>query len=377
MPFGFMIMRLVLILALSFMSLISATPTSTQMPTATPDSAQSKELNSLNSEKTSVQNRRNDLEARQDLWHGWYLTLAIVAVALGALSWLFQHLESRNARREKPLISRISQIDERVREIEKQIADTALAETGAIAADATSKAGIANEAAGAANERAGKLEKDAAEERIRASNIEHETVLLRQQNLATEGRLTEANAGIESEKAKRLQMELLLAPRVLLIRGNGKGTNLDILKEFTDMKVYVRFLPDDAEVRRATESIAGTLHRAGFTDIELQPFPGAEAEHFDGVNIGTSRPIVAQAGSLEDFEKSKRGERLLLVFSKFFADEGWISGREWAERGELKENEFRITVGFKPNPPPEFKDEELKELELMKRLPLSMLTPPK
>jgi len=106
------------------------------MPTPTPTPSQSRELNDLNSEKNSLQKKRNDLEIRQNLWHDAYLTLAIIAAAFGGLSWLFQHLESKGSRKERPINVRLSAIDDRIREIDKEVFDTALGQTWAIAATA-------------------------------------------------------------------------------------------------------------------------------------------------------------------------------------------------------------------------------------------------
>jgi hypothetical protein len=78
--------------------------------------------------------------------------------------------------------------------------------TFAEAATANQRAGDANSAAGTANVRAGNLEKEAAEAR-------KTTEKLREQNLATETHLSEANLRLEQERIKRLEMEAWLAPR--------------------------------------------------------------------------------------------------------------------------------------------------------------------
>jgi hypothetical protein len=337
-------------------------------------SAISQESQSLKNEIQDFESRLQTLQGKQDSWNRWYMRLAVLAVlvgsALGTVSWLFQKKANKLDIDARPLRAQVSSKNERLR----QISELQISQAQGLAEDARTSAGDAQARAETIAGENIKL-KASLDKEVRDSEGRAEE--LRKQNLATETRLTEANGRIEEEKAKRLQLEIFSNPRAIVIRGNGKGTNLDVLREFSGMKVYVRYFPGDAEARRATKYILGALQQAGFTNIEVHPFPEAEADHFDGVNIGTSRPIVEHPGSGEDFEKSERGEHLLLVFGKFFADEGWVSGREWAERGELKENEFRITVGFKPNPPPEFRDLEAREIELMKRLPLPPLIPPK
>jgi hypothetical protein len=129
-------MRLFLIFALSLISLKASMPIKTQMPTATPNAAQSQELNSLNSEKTLLENQRIQLEGRQDRLHTTYIVLAFIAIGIAILSGLSQRRETQLSRQERPLVARLSAIERRLREMEKDVSDAALAATGVIAAQA-------------------------------------------------------------------------------------------------------------------------------------------------------------------------------------------------------------------------------------------------
>jgi hypothetical protein len=73
-------MRVLLFMILSFMSLIHTAPKKNQMPIPTPTPSQSSELNSLNSEKISLENRRKELERWQDFWHSGVCVKYIIAV---------------------------------------------------------------------------------------------------------------------------------------------------------------------------------------------------------------------------------------------------------------------------------------------------------
>jgi hypothetical protein len=132
----------------------------------------------------------------------------------------------------------------------KQPVDPALAHLDAgereaisLAATANQRSGDANSAAGTANVRAGNLEKEAAEAR-------KTTEKLREQNLATETHLSEANLRLEQERIKRLEMEAWLAPREM-DQSPGK---LGGLIKFSGTHVELVFLVD-AEVKRAAGQI--------------------------------------------------------------------------------------------------------------------------
>jgi hypothetical protein len=340
---GLISMRCLLVLALSLVSLIPTATNSMQMPTATPDSSQSIELNSLNSEKTSLQKQRRDLEGRQDSWHTAYLWLAIVAVVLGAFSWISQRFESKNARQERPLTSRVSQIDERIREIEKLISDRALAETGAVAANATKDAGIANKAAGDANERAGKLEKEAGEERIRASNIEKDTALLKQQNLATESRLAEANQRLELERMTRLDLEASIAPRAF-------GPNIQIapLKSYAGVEVIFECVPD-MEAITAAKLLSEVLMVAGWkqpAEIKILPLTPESLAGLSGVTIYRYFRHLPVVENPHESMSSKAAEAL----ESFLSDHDWRVMLYDDTNDSVGPNEVKVHIGMKPTP---------------------------
>ncbi|MGC1360947.1 MAG: hypothetical protein WA602_18015 [Silvibacterium sp.] len=304
-------MLLVFCLALSLMSLTHTTTTSTPMPTAAPNSSQSKELNSLNSDKSSLESQRIELEKRQDFWHATYLTLAMLAVALGILSWLSQRFESKNAHVERPLTTRISKIDDRIREIEKEVSDAALAEMQSAAA-----------------------------------HIEHETEALKQRNLKTESALNAANVSLEQERLKRLDLEKSLAPRILPYREYTDGTtNVDDLKACGPTEVNIEF-SRDAEAERAAYNLAFLFHKAGWNVVSAAP---ASKVLFDGIAVyGLESPEREKADLLHTNISETVQEWLLLNgWRAVMKAPGWGIGSIGVTKAPAQ---IFVEVGLKPNP---------------------------
>jgi hypothetical protein len=353
-------MRVLLFLAISFMSLTPTNPTKQQMPTPAPTPSQSRELNSLNSEKNSLESQKSGLETRQDFWHSAYLILAFVAVALGALSWLFQSFESKNARRERPITARLSEIDGRTREIAKQISEAALGETWEIAANAIDRAE-------AAKDDAEKAHDSAAQANVRAGDLEVEAAQLKKGNLETETHLSAANAEIERVQTQRIELEKTLLPRTF---ASVVPSDLDKLKAFTGTKIVLRFLPD-AEAERASANLLGLFKAAGWDVSQVVPDPTKFALFFDGVSVGqwTASPEqwknAGQDGKdrmteLREFTRlsgiSIRAAGELVDLMK---SHGWEAQTKWADT-QLSPDTLEVTVGFKPSP--YFDPQSIKEM---------------
>jgi hypothetical protein len=336
----------------------------TQLPNAAPTASQSKELNSLQSEETSLRSELTKLETWQDRWHRAYLLLAFFTVALGILSGVSQFLESKNAYRVRPINVRLSQIEIRAREIENDVTDKYVADTLGIAAEANREAATAHDSAAKANERARRLEREASQ--------------LKQANLETESRLTAANAEISDVNAKRLELERSLAPRTF--GANGKIVNLDKLKEFAGLNIVLRYLPD-AESERAASVLVGVLlsKEVGWKMSAAIPDPTKYVSFFDGVLVQWSTMDMAQIAQLEKDhpstlqeevarlakvrELSKDSERSSWAAEElvdFLKKNGWQAREMPAGHNEIPPNSVGITVGFKPNP--YFDPEEIKKI---------------
>src|SRR5271166_4111117 len=166
-------------------------------------------------------------------WNTWIL-VTMVAAALAATGLVYVQRrafqtakdwadanQALGAAKEAVLRKQVADANERAGNANKEAA-----RANEAAGKANEAAGKAKEAAGKALERAGVLEKEAADERVTAEQ-------LRQQNLATEGRLTAANRVLEEERLRRLELEKSLAPRdlpfILYVDGT---TNVDDLKQF-------------------------------------------------------------------------------------------------------------------------------------------------
>ena len=350
-------MRIFLFLALCFMSSTAMNTNIATAPKTTPSSAQSQELNSLNSEKTSLQKRISSLRSQEDTWHSAYLGTAIFAGILALFSWLFQHLESKNVLRERPLNERISFIEERIRAIDKDVADAALGENWKQAKLADARAGEANKEAGRANERASGLENEAAEERKRASDLEKEAARIRQDNLATETRLNEANRTLEAERTINNELQFSLAPRELWVTYFLDNTSsLDELKSLDGINIIVESVPD-FEARRAAGSLVKALQTAHLwvvrTELISDPIPETL---FDGVTVERSSAKIG-LNNPSDPDEQKRIEAwrkradAVESLTNFLEKNGWVAREGWAMPEELpdEQNTIRIRVGFKPS----------------------------
>jgi hypothetical protein len=355
-------MRLFLLSILLFASLTHAVTdkmiTTKPTPLNDPNSSQSRQLNSLNAEKSSLQKRRNDLEDKQDFWHKVYLGSVIIAVIvgvlLGLLSWLSQHLESKNVYTERPITARIATIDDEIGEIQKQDSELKIK-------NAESDAAGARREAEDAKKRAGELEKEAAEERSRAAKLEHDTEELKKQNLVTEQRLTVANAQIELEKAERLELEEAIAPRIMVVWPVNGKPNIDVLRPISWMKVKLQYVPE-AEAERAAYAVQSVLKDTGFTDVSFEARPDLNFSHFDGVVIevydppmlskeDSNNPARILRHSAEVLRSREKSREIGKVFEDFFKSENWAVRVDFSMA--LQPDEIRIVVGFKPNPSPE------------------------
>lgn len=150
--------------------------------------------------------------------------------------------------------------------------------------------------------------------------------------------LSDANQSTEKLRQRNLQLEKLLSPRVLAIRGLPDGkSNIDELKKFAGTKIILVSI-HDAEALHAAGSIKWFLEKAGWNvvvTVPIDPF-SASVRIPDGVTL-----IRAREGD------TGRNEQLAKVFMTVLMDQGWREVRlEQDTVGDWKE--FEVLVGFKP-----------------------------
>ncbi len=329
-------------------------------PTSTPNSSHSSQVQSLNSERTSLQEEKSRLERSQDVWGRWYLGLAIAAVgvvaALGLASWFVQRLATDKGLKARSVGVRISDIEERIRKIQD--------------ADASEKISDARNAAAQANERAQNARlraEEAAQENIRLkAALEREVVdakqreeELRQQNLVNEARLG-------SEMDKRLELEKSLAPRVIGIEKKPfKPSNFEPLKPYAGIKVYISAVPD-FEARRAASQIEFVIRQAGWAVAEFLVT--------DNIPVDQGVGIFSYAGEKDMAFSAKARDAL----AELLEESGWQKlDASDAPAGEVPgwtlhdPNSLRIAVGLKPLPyfdSPQTKESEKKRKEMIQRM---------
>ena len=198
-------MRLLLFLLIGLLSMIAPAKTMQTVNNAVATTAQSERLKSLDSREASLSKdliRSQDWEA---IWHDLYLWVGVFAVALGAISIVFQRLETRNIRKGRATSDLIAGIHSERAMIEKHISDVAIAE-------ALTVASIANKAA-------------------------------------------------EGEKLERVRLEALVAPRRLSIE---QQRNIgDACLGITGRKIVVTSYGLDGEGFALGWQILSALHRPG------------------------------------------------------------------------------------------------------------------
>jgi hypothetical protein len=284
----------------------------------------------------------------------WAEVAAVLLTALGALSGVTYVLVTRPLRT----------IEQR----EKAIL------VGQVAA-AQSVAATANQKAEEATERAVKIEGDniklkGALER-EAAESSHKAEELRKQNLATEGRLTEAKADVEKVNAARLELESSLTPRRLTLTFGPNGSNVDPMTAFAGkLGIFIEYVPDDAEAKRAAGEIRGLLNQARW---EVLGFGPSEKVIHEGVEVAQYHPM--EPSTNEAFQETGEDGKILDTLVDFLHSCGWVADRTYAAAafpGEtVPPHTARVRVGIKPIPyfdPQWVKDEEKKMQQMKERL---------
>jgi hypothetical protein len=332
-------MRIFLLLALSFMSLMA---TAINIPPATvprPSPAQAEELDSLRSEKIS---RKNDLQTLmdwQDRWKNLYLYFGVATIICGVFTAIFQVLESSNSYRQRPLANRISFIDARIAAINDEVSNSAIADASKEAADANAKAKELEQnnlqLQGKIAEESGKvagLQKSAADARAVQQRVE--TELAKQQERA-------ANA-----ERSLLELEERIKPRILT--GDQRTILVDRLKQFDHGKVII-----SAELRAGGEGMeyADRLrdlfkYGAGW-EIE---YPNSQVEILNSTDV--------TAVGLIFFGRNGTNDESITPTLKAIGDAFTAAGvvfhpYMWTDpRTEDDLHHVRVVVGMKPLPIP-------------------------
>ena len=206
------------------------------------------------------------------------------------------------------------------------------------AAEANRQARMAQGGVALANQRGHQLEKEAADAR-------KETEKLRQQNLATEARLSD-------EHNKRMELEKTVAPRFIPVVNLPQKhlTVTDVLKKFAGMHAIVDCIPD-WEARRAAGNIIALLTKAGWI---IDSKAVVEKDFPDGVSIKVHWPVFDEeafhAGRSgwpeEEDNSSDAGDELIA----FLRANDWVVQTDLSEHRELKSNQVYVKVGYKPAP---------------------------
>lgn len=196
--------------------------------------------------------------------------------------------------------------------------------------------GKANEAAGNANERAGILEKEAAEQRRIAGELE-------KQNLATATQL-------EAERAKRLALERAVAPREIPFSIMGEVSTLDPLRPLKGTTFVFETISNE-EARRAATNISGLLKEAG-ADTKVTVFLAGTFP--DGVTISYREYVLPDKDLEFANDPSAHSAKTLAAFLIAY---DWkevqmrpvlIGGANDPNQAKLPAKTVRVLVGFKP-----------------------------
>ncbi len=295
-------MRLLLLFAL--VALMTTPITAPHSAANPPNSAQSKEVQALNSERSSLKNQADLLENKRTFWKTGYSGLAITAIVgggfLALLSWGAEHISSKNEDKAKPLLSRIAVIDQRLAAIDKEESDLKIEE----AKERSEKLAADNIKLSAVLEKQVQTEASHAEE-------------LRRENLKTEGRLTDANRKLGEEETKRLELQKALAPRQLWLKWyDDKTSSIDDLKALGKVYVSIEYV-QEAETERAARILMDLFKAAGW-DVTTRPSNQLIA---DGVRVAHLRPNTTDVR--EQLRDEYTSTNIAEVVVSWLLDSGW------------------------------------------------------
>lgn len=198
-------------------------------PLNDPNSMQSRQLNSLITERNSLQNRIRTLQLKQDFWHNWYFGLSVVAGGLAILAAVFKamagefailtavftafavaasKMESKRSYDLRPISAALENIEARIEQANRGDSQVAISEASTLASVAE---GHTEDLRRANIKLAADLATGVADAQTRAET-------LRQQNLLLQSEL-------EQEKIERLKLEEKYAHRRL-----SATQKLDLIK---------------------------------------------------------------------------------------------------------------------------------------------------
>ena len=319
-------------------------------PLSDPNSTQSRQLNSLVTERNSLQKHIGELQAKQDFWHDWYFDLSIAAVGFtvlaafcGALAVAASKLESKRSYDVRPVSAELTVVEGKIEQANHDDSQIAILEASTLASVAEGH----TEGLRKANVKlSADLAKEIADAQTRAEK-------LREQNLAVE-------KDLESEKGKRVKLAASLLPRDFFDQSGA----LAALKSIQPMPVVFTYVNEN-EPRHMAEQIAWVFWQLGW------PFSRTLAtEEFirPGITVGTGfapglRGTVSSNRSLSEQHALVRKVVGVITNSGIEAEAGFPEGGFTESDGTLV-----ISVGTKPN---QEMEEALQSLGPRKATPLS------
>jgi hypothetical protein len=231
-----------------------------------------------------------------------------------------------------------------------QKAKQALTDSGT----ALTKAGEATIKAEAAGESAAKTQgkADAAKDASDSALREAHAVAKQADDLRT--KYFEAENELEKEKRARDELEKTLAPRFIWFTWN-KLTGIsseDQLKPFAGWSVIIRSI-SDVEARRAALNLKGHFEAAGWNVVGNTIKIEDNLNFFDGVTVDQYAASVEDLtinGPVDGIGREMQSSKATEAVVGFLKSNNWEARHMWAGLAEIKPNEVRVTVGFKPAP---------------------------
>ena len=235
--------------------------------------------------------------------------------------------------------------------------DISLAETNRAAGNAKASAEIADWAASRARDESDKATASASNAlvlakgaRSEAESLEQDIVSAKKQAAELEARLAGALAEIERVDADRSELEASLTPRRLPLIFGPRGSNIDPLLAFSGkLGIFIEYIPDDAEAKRAAGEIGKVLSQAKWQILSFGP---SERVVSEGVKVDQYHPKMP--ASDEQFRETGEDGKILDALVDFLQSYGWVASRGYAaaafEGETIPPHTARVRVGIKPTP---------------------------
>lgn len=141
-----------------------------------------------------------------------------------------------------------------------------------------------------------------------------------------------------------MELEKAVAPRQIQYLMRGNASNIDVLKQFAGKSVRIECI-SDWEARRAASNLADLLKRAGW-NLEGDAVMVLDEPMQDGVMV---YQYLQPDGERWDSSVWRAADMVDEVVSWLHAN-NWSALHRWSKHGELKPDEIKISVGFKPAP---------------------------